>query len=354
MFSSSLVSSEVTMINSNATSKFPQQHSDDGLKTLSKLLPIAIAIVLANGLVFALFYRCRLLRTSSNYVLLSLAVCDFSTGAIAIPYLIVCSFAILPKELNYGIYYLHTSLAVSGAYHILVITALKYLATVRPLKHHVVTKGLVLKILFGIWIMSTVFAVIPLVWQGAEVSQRRRWRSIYNSVCLVTVFLLPYIYIIHVFLAMFRTISNRQRSSLVQKKNIPQNKKKSQSDRKCILVFAAMAIIFTCSWLPYFTIKLLLGMGIQVLLNVMEAVVIIRYITSFAKPLLYTFFKRDFLSSLRNLLQNRENVSLSAQKNSNTLLNSLVDYGQDQVSTTASWHHLKAKDKDQELIAKKT
>ena len=166
--------------------------------------------------------------------------------------------------------------------------------------------------------MLTVFAVIPLVWQGAEVSQRRRWRSIYNSVCLVTVFLLPYIYIIHAFLAMFRTISNRQRSSLVQK-NIPQNKKKSQSNRKCILVFAAMAIIFTCSWLPYFTIKLLLGMGIQVLLNVMEAVVTIRYITSFAKPLLYKFFKRDFLSSLRNLLQNRENVSLSAQKNSNTL-----------------------------------
>ena len=142
MFSSSLVSSEVTMINSNATLNFPQQHSDDGVKTLSKLRPIAIAIVLANGLVFALFYRCRLLRTSSNYVLLSLAVCDFSTGAIAIPYLIVCSFAILPKEFNYGIYYLHTLLAVSGAYHILVITALKYLA-VRPLKHHVVTKGLV-------------------------------------------------------------------------------------------------------------------------------------------------------------------------------------------------------------------
>ena len=180
------------MINSNATSKFPQQHSDDGVKTLSKLRPIAIAIVLANGLVFALFYRCRLLRTSSNYVLLSLAVCDFSTGAIAIPYLIVCSFAILPKEFNYGIYYLHTLLAVSGAYHILVITALKYLATVRPLKHHVVTKGF-----------------------------------IYNSVCL-TVFLLPYIYIIHAFLAMFRTISNRQRSSLVQKKTYHRTRKKAK------------------------------------------------------------------------------------------------------------------------------
>ena len=71
VFSSSLVSSEVTMINSNATSKFPQQHSDDGVKTLSKLLPVAIVIVLANGLVFVLFYRCRRLRTSSSF-------CDFA------------------------------------------------------------------------------------------------------------------------------------------------------------------------------------------------------------------------------------------------------------------------------------
>ena len=37
----------------------PQQYSDDGLKALSKPLAIAIAIVLADTLVFVLFYRCR-------------------------------------------------------------------------------------------------------------------------------------------------------------------------------------------------------------------------------------------------------------------------------------------------------
>ena len=116
------------MINSNATSKFPQQHSDDGVKTLSKLLPVAIVIVLANGLVFVLFYRCRRLRTSSSF-------CDFA------------------KRIELWDILLAYITSFSGAYHILVITALKYLATVRPLKHHVVTKGLVLKILFGIWIM---------------------------------------------------------------------------------------------------------------------------------------------------------------------------------------------------------
>ena len=34
----------------------PQQYSDDGLKALSKPLAIAIAVVLADGLVFVLFY----------------------------------------------------------------------------------------------------------------------------------------------------------------------------------------------------------------------------------------------------------------------------------------------------------
>lgn len=128
------------MNNSNVTSKLPQQQSDDGVKALSKLLPIAIAIVVANGLVFALFYRCPRLRTSSNYVLLSLAICDFSTGAFAIPYFIAYNFEIFPKGMHYGSYASHTLLAVSGSYHILVVTALKYLAAVSPLKHYVVTK----------------------------------------------------------------------------------------------------------------------------------------------------------------------------------------------------------------------
>ena len=83
------------MNDSNATSKFPKQHSDDGLKTLS------IAIFLANGLVFVLFYRCSRLRTSSNYVLLSLAICDFSTGVIAIPYFIVYNFGIFAITIKY-------------------------------------------------------------------------------------------------------------------------------------------------------------------------------------------------------------------------------------------------------------
>ncbi|XP_022805957.1 RYamide receptor-like [Stylophora pistillata] len=307
---------EVSVNNSNATSKFPQQHSDDGVKALSKFLLIAIAIVLANGLVFVLFYRCPRLRTSSNYVLLSLAVCDFSIGAVAIPFFIIYNFAILPKELHYGIYASHILLAVSGAYHILVITALKYLATVRPLKHYVVTKRLVLKSLLGVWIISTVFAVIPLVWKDTEASQR--WQTIHTAVCIVAVFLIPYIFMTYAFIAMFRTITKRQRPSLVNKR--PRKQKKNRSDRKCISVFATMAIIFACCWLPYFIIMLLVTVEIKVqLFNVIQAFMVIRYITSFVNPLLYTFFKRDFWSAIGNMMQNKKNFS--SQRSQNESLN---------------------------------
>ncbi|XP_022810512.1 RYamide receptor-like [Stylophora pistillata] len=298
------------MNDTNATSKFPQQHSDDGVKALSKLLPVAIAIVLANGLVFVLFYRCPRLRTSSNYLLLNLAVCDFCTGAIAIPYFIVYSFAILPKELHYGIYASHTLLAVSGAYHILVITALKYLATVSPLKHYAVTKSLVLKIVLGVWIISTVFAVIPLVWQDTKASQR--WQTIHTAVCIVAVFLIPHIFMIYAFVAMFRVINNRQRPSMAQN-DMSRNQKKNNSDRKCIFVFLSMAILFTCCSLAYFTMYYI-AMGVPVLFNVLEGFMIIRHITSFANPLLYTFFKSDFWSALKNLLRVDKKASFSAQK----------------------------------------
>ena len=254
---------------SNATSKFPKQHSDDGLKTLS------IAKFLANGLVFVLFYRCSRLRTSSNYVLLSLAICDFSTGVIVILYFIVYNFGILPSQLSIGVHISHALLATSGAYHILFITGLKYMATVSPLKHYLVTKSLVLKIVLGVWITSTAFAIIPFALYDAEVSTR--WDVIYTAVCFVAVSLFPYIFMIYAYMAMFSAISKRQRAPLIQNKN-SQEQKKNESDRKCILVFAAMAIIFACCWFPYFIVMLLFQIGLKDLHSVIEAFVVIRYL----------------------------------------------------------------------------
>lgn len=295
------------MNNSTASTPLPP---NNGKAALKSLLPIALSITLANGVVFALFCTKKNLRTSSNYLLLGLAICDFLTGAINIPYFIVFSFDVVPpasashKDFSYWLFILHTLMAVSAAYHILVITAEKYLAIVRPLKHYLVTKKMALKLLAGIWITSASIAVIPLLWKN---SQSRLYLIVHSSICLVVVFILPYAFMIYAYIVMFKAVTSRRRPSSTQR-DTSRLHKKSIHDQKCILVFAAMAVAFVFCWLPYFTVALLANIEIHLksnisnpILKAAEVFALVRYMTSIINPLLYTFFKRDFWQALRNL-----------------------------------------------------
>ena len=203
-------------MNNNGSSSNLSKQRKDGLKALRTLLPVAIAIILTNGVVLAMFSRRKSLRTKSNYMLLSLAICDFLTGAINIPYFILHSFQVVPPTMSanflYGMYVLHTLMAVSAAYHILIITAEKYLAIIRPLRHYLVTKKTVCKILVGIWITSAFVAVIPISWN--ESNSRFIWYIIHATLCIVLVFLVPYTFMIYAFTAMFKVIAKRKRPSI--------------------------------------------------------------------------------------------------------------------------------------------
>ena len=302
------------MDNNSSVSSSPQQ-PNTGMKSLSKLLPIAIAIILTNGLVFVMFYRRKTLRTSSNYLLFGLAICDFLTGVINIPYFIIFSFEVVPptiaKHFRYWMYILHTLMAVSAGYHILIINAEKYLAIIKPLRHHLITKKTTFKILAGIWMISALVAIIPIAWENSN--SRLVWYIIHASVCLFIVFLAPYAFIIYAFTVMFRVISKRQRPRL-QNDNTRlrfQTKRNTDRDRKCIVVFAIMATFFVFCWLPYFTIMLIIYVKQYQsspfpvsISNVFEVFAIVRYMTSITNPLLYTFFKRDFCLALKTLLGN--------------------------------------------------
>ena len=300
------------MNNSSASDQSSLQ-SNDGMTELSKLLPVAIAITLSNGLVFALFYIKKSLRISSNYLLLGLAVCDFFTGTVNIPYLIIFNLRVVPlrmdADFSYWLYIVHTLMAVSAAYHLLIITAEKYLAIIRPLSHYLVTNKTVFKALAGIWITSTFIAVIPLVWKNLQ--SRPLCSVIHSSVCLVFVFVVPYTFMIYAYIVMFRAITSKKRPSSTHRRDASRLQKKNVNDRKCVLVFALMAAIFAFCWLPYFTIGLVFNVKGYLKSNITESAMskasevfaFVRYITSITNPLLYTFFKRDFWRALRNLLR---------------------------------------------------
>ena len=294
-----------------------------GMEEMAKLLPIAIAIFLTNALVFILFYKQKSLRTSSNCILLGLAVCDFLTGTISIPYFLVFLSGVLPENEHYDLAVSmpiqQTILAISTGYHILFITAEKYMAIIAPLRHHVVTKKTVFKCLVAIWLVSGFIGTIQLAWEIESPVNIG-----YSATCLVIVFCIPYAFMVYAYTVMFKKVSNRRRPPSQSMKENLRFKKMDRSDLKCILVFAIMAAMYLCCWFPYFTFVLathikLIPEDEPVFCKVAEIIVVFRYINSITNPLLYTFFKRDFWLSLRNLSSFKKQASYSASKRSTTL-----------------------------------
>ena len=300
------------------------QPQNQGMEVMSKLLPIAIAITLTNGLVFVLFYKRKSLRTSSNIFLLGLSVCDFITGAVNIPYFIIFSFNVVPrtspmfKDFAYWMYILHLLMSVSAAYHILIITAEKYLAITKPLKHHLVSKRTVFKLLVGIWMVAGFIATIPFAWRK---SRSALWGVIHSASCLVIVFLFPYVFMVYAYTVMFKAVSGRKRPSRHDDRRRLQ--KKNSNDRKCIIVFASMAAIYLCCWFPYFSITLVINVkfytkssDLAAVYKAVEPIAITRYLTSAINPLLYTFFKRNFWLALRSLFVGKRKSPFASQRRS--------------------------------------
>lgn len=302
----------------------------ESMEETAKLLPIAVASVLTNGLVFLLFYKQKTLRSSSNYLLLGLAICDFLTGAVNIPYYLVFSFRVVPQSIEYEFSYWmvvqHMLVAVSTAYHLLFITAEKYLAIVRPLRRYVVTKKTVLKVIATIWVVSGCIATIQYAWRE-EMSHIRTYEIVYGTACLVIVFFVPYVFMVYAYTVMLKKVRGRKRPP---SRNKVKMQKVDRDDGKCILIFALMAAIYLCCWFPYFTLTLavrgdLISAESSTVCKIVEAFMTIRFLTSVTNPLLYAFFKRDFWLSLRSLCLKRKSRS-TVLKRSATLQTQSLKY----------------------------
>ena len=281
---------------------------------IAKLVPLSFAIVITNVLVVLLFFKRRHLRTLPNYPLLSLAVCDFITGFVNIPMLII-SMHMLTWEissqtkmhLSYLVLVLHALTSTSTVYHILVVIAEKYFAVVWPLRHRSLTKKTMLTVLAAVWFVSLVIAFIPFSW--INFSHKPMVRTFfwgYGIACLVLVFFLSYAFILYALVVMFRTISGKTKQRTLIRRN-SRSGQVTQNRRRVCIIFAVMATVFAVCWLPWFMLTLLVNLQVQVenLESFMEWFVPFRYLTSAINPLLYTFFKPDFRLALKEVLWNK-------------------------------------------------
>lgn len=144
-------------------------------------------------------------------------------------------------------------------------------------------------------------AFFPFAWITSKDTAYQTGHVIF---CLVVVFLLPYSFMIYAFVAIFRRISTKgkRRSQAICG---PHHSRQAALEKKCLILFVCMAMIYLVCWLPWFILMLLYAVyDKQDDLEIPSHVfVLVRYATSIINPILYTFFRRDFRMALKSLFR---------------------------------------------------
>ena len=290
-------------------------------EVIYEVLPIAVVIVIVNSMVFYLLAKSKRLRTPTNCLLLSLAVCDFTAGFICIPLFIVVilqPIKLTGPHLGYLNVVFNNFIAISAAYHILAITLERFVCIKWPFSHLQSTKKSMLKVALLIWFVAAVVGFMPYAWFSLLLSDIVAFGKIqvgYIAFCLAFVFLVPCILIVVSQIITFKAIAKSCGQGLTARKA---DQRKAKNEKKCLIIFGLMAFIYVVCWLPWFVISLYFSFWFplsqetsEMLLKLSQVVAIFRYVTSIVNPLLYTFFKKDFITTFKRVVLRKKSLKRS-------------------------------------------
>ena len=279
-------------------------------EAVPELTPISLLITLANSLVFLLFLKKPSLRTASNYLLISLAGCDFFTGIVNIPITLIAFTHSVPypklSDLFFLVAVLHNFTAVSTGYHILAITLDKYMSFKREATRKT-SKTTIFRVLCLVWSGSVAIAIVPFFWknENTQGNRARRLQMGHAIFCLTAVFVVPYTFMIYAYNVMYQAIKNAREQRQLEQSCREQHRKNEQ---RCVVIFVIMALLYLVCWLPWFSLALVytvypseptIGTELDTVSHVFA---LVRYSTSVLNPILYTFFKRDFFTAFKEVI----------------------------------------------------
>ena len=279
---------------------------------------LAVLIVAVNGSVIAVVWKRKALHKWQNYLLVSLAFSDLSTGLFGLPAALACTFIRTSSGCIFcSVSYTFTKfISISTILHLLTNTYEQFVSIVHPMRHksgkHVPLKF----VLVGIWTVSLTVAALPFTWMdpkdcvGDDAKHWFIW-LVYNATTLILFLVIPMILFIFAFVSMFLVVRahirkrERARASRTSASENPRLSVSNMSLRKEVrvaVIFALMWIIFVICWSPYFALSILEELEEETNLSetLVEATNVLRFLTSLLNPLLYSFAKNDFSQALRS------------------------------------------------------
>ena len=273
---------------------------------------LAVLIVAVNLFVIVTVWRKRILHKWQNYLLVSLACSDLSTGLFGLPLSLLCTLAKSPSTgcILCSVAYTFTKfLSISTILHLLTVTYERFMYIVYPFHHERLSaKHLRFKLLLaGIWFMSFAVALVPFTWLKPEKclskDNAEQW-LLYTLITLVIFFVIPMFLFVFAFVSMYMVARHhsRRQERLMQRLRRSDTKPNHtyQKEVKVAVIFAFMWAAFVVCWAPYFVVNIIEELEVEVKLpdRLFDATDVLRFLTSLLNPVLYSVFKKDFCQAV--------------------------------------------------------
>ncbi|XP_036406320.1 trace amine-associated receptor 1-like [Megalops cyprinoides] len=278
-----------------------------------------------NLLVITSIAHFKQLHTSTNYLILSLAVCDFLMGLFLMPGSAVRSVL--------GCWYLgdfmckiHTStdimLSTSSIFHLSFISIDRYFAVCNPLMYRSIINSVTIIIMLTTsWLVPAIFAYgmifSELNIRGIEDFFEAHvkcvggcpvfFSQVSAAVSAIFSFFLPGLILLCIYLKIY-LVARRQARSIKQltkqlDKDAANESRLSRQERKGAKTLAIVVGVFLASWMPFFLCHIIdpfIGYSLPPLL--FDALFWFGYFNSTFNPVVYAFFYSWFRKGLKIII----------------------------------------------------
>lgn len=275
-------------------------------------LVFMVFILVMNGGVILLIGCSSNIRSTSNAILVSLAVSDFLVGFLGIPLLVACSSTYSsPVCISCNVFFRIISL--STVLHITVITCDRYLYIMWALRYRdIVQRRRVCVILALIWLLSLT-SLVRLSWildvdihrSKEDLALSQKHETPYLLFYLIVFFLIPTV--LMVFLDAQMVMLLRKQYRKITRENLPaqfvrSEKKLQMRQRRPVLRCIALLFFYVICWLPFFILELMQQDNLQIPEVLVTIIYYLRLCPSLFNPLAYAFRKQDLKSKTKRIV----------------------------------------------------
>ena len=281
------------------------------------LIMFCVLIIAFNSVVIALMRWKETLRTSSNIILVSLAVSDLMFGLFGIPLFFSCSITVTytspgsPTACVCSVLFMQFT-AVSTVLHFLLVACDRYIRiNVSMLYSTLVTWPRVKCALIAIWLISPAVVTVQLAWYKAKnYRETKDKHTVFFLVLVVAFFAVPLLFMLCIYGHIIVVSIHHLRAMRALRKNLGTTIKTRSiaRDMRGTVILISMLAVFSGCWFPFFLMMLQSYTSVHLIPTsswVLCYTFFARFIPPLTNPMFCAFCKRNFRNALRVWVKSR-------------------------------------------------